>query len=314
MLQFLWVVLCFVASLLTWLYCKRNLIYWKKKSIPYEKPLPIIGNTLPVFKGEKNLAQLLADLYRKYDGPYFGIHLFTSPFLVLRDPELIKEVFIKHFNKFSNRTFAANEKVDPVTYYSLLSIPTPQWKPLRSNVTPAFSSGKIKLMLPLIKRCSDDFVRFLEAESGNKLEIKNECVKFITDTIVSCAFGIDANSFKKEKTEFLEAGRKIFKDNLKNNISFLAYFFAPLLVNVFRLKFINASAVEFLRKAFFETIDMRCASKSRRNDLIDLLMDLKNDKKSNEILNLSKYLFKLYLCFVPPNFISVRSCAVTFSA
>lgn len=288
MIQYLSIALCSVIALLTWIYYTQNLSYWKKKKVPYEKPNVLLGSTLPIFKGEKNIAQILVDLYRKFDKPYFGIHLFTTPFLILKDPELIKQVLIKDFSKFANRTFAANKDIDPITFYTLVSIPTPDWKPLRSKVTPAFSSGKIKLMVPLINKCTDDLVQYLKAQNGKKLEIKEVCVKYVTDAIVSCAFGIDANSFKREKSEFYEAGRKIFNDDFKTNISMMSYFLAPLLVYVFRLKFINESAVEFLRKAFWETVDMREATKSRRNDLIDLLIDLRANEKSNDILKLSK--------------------------
>lgn len=289
MIEYLWIALCSLVAFLTWVYYSRNLSYWKKRKVPYEKPHALIGSALPILKGERNFSQVLIDLYKKFDEPYFGMHFFTTPFLVLKDPDLIKQVLIKDFNKFANRTFAADKDIDPVTFYTLVSMPTPDWKPLRSKLTPAFTSGKIKMMVPLINRCADDLVEYLDAQSGKEVEVKDLCVKYITDAIVSCAFGIDANSLKREKSEFYEAGRKIFSDDFKTNMSVLSYFVAPLLVQVFRLKFLNASAVDFLRKAFWETVDMREASKSRRNDMIDLLIDLRADEKSNEIIKLSKY-------------------------
>jgi len=55
------------------------------------------------------------NLYNKFKGePYFGAWIFFRPTLVVRDPELIKNIFVKDFMSFHDRGIYVNEKDDPL--------------------------------------------------------------------------------------------------------------------------------------------------------------------------------------------------------
>lgn len=49
------------------------------------------------------------------DEPFFGLNFFNEPVLLIRDPELIKEVLIKEFSTFHDRGFLFNTEREPLT-------------------------------------------------------------------------------------------------------------------------------------------------------------------------------------------------------
>lgn len=73
------------------------------------------------------------------------------------------------------------------------------------------------------------------------------------------------------------AGRRLFVSSFKNFIRGICYFFAPKLVSVFKVRFIEKSIGDLLTGAFWETVEMRESSNIKRNDLVDLLINLKNE-------------------------------------
>uniref|UniRef100_T1GXH4 Cytochrome P450 n=1 Tax=Megaselia scalaris TaxID=36166 RepID=T1GXH4_MEGSC len=84
------------------------------------------------------------------DQPFVGIHVFQKPGILVKDPELVKQVMIKDFNKFSNRFLAADFKNDPLAAFNLFFTKNPEWKMIRTKLSPVFTSGKIKQMFHLI--------------------------------------------------------------------------------------------------------------------------------------------------------------------
>ncbi|GLV34626.1 Cytochrome P450 9f2 [Carabus blaptoides fortunei] len=51
----------------------------------------------------KSFAEEFEDYYKQFpDAKYIGIHQFSTPLLMLRDPELIKRVTVKDFDSFMN--------------------------------------------------------------------------------------------------------------------------------------------------------------------------------------------------------------------
>jgi hypothetical protein len=55
-----------VLGALVWVlykYLTRNHDYWKKKGIPYVKPIPVFGNIRDGILGKKPLGEVMQDLY-----------------------------------------------------------------------------------------------------------------------------------------------------------------------------------------------------------------------------------------------------------
>lgn len=81
----------------------------------------------------KSAGIVVGDLYRQAadEDDVLGIYILHKPFLLVRNPELIKQMLIKDFHVFSNRHFSGQSTVDIIGSSNLFAISNPQWKYLR---------------------------------------------------------------------------------------------------------------------------------------------------------------------------------------
>lgn len=156
-------VLLLAVMLLYW-YGTRGFADLKKLNVPGPKPIPFFGNFLETRK--YGVMHLMCLDYAKKYGKVFAISLGGKPTLVVADPEMLKQIMIKDFSSFRNRFQI--QFLDPPFEKNLLETKDETWKRIRSTLTPTFSAGKMKLMLPLIEKSCDTLMEKLEkiADSG----------------------------------------------------------------------------------------------------------------------------------------------------
>lgn len=71
--------------------------------IPGPTPLPILGHLLDVLRHKGQMHLQMDEYYRKY-GKVFTAAIFGRiPSLVIADPEMLKDIFVKEFDCFSER-------------------------------------------------------------------------------------------------------------------------------------------------------------------------------------------------------------------
>ena len=159
------VALLFLAVLFLYWCGTRGFADLKKLNVPGPKPLPFLGNMLEAKKyGGLHLMHL--DYFRKY-GKVFGICLGGRPSLVVGDPELLKQIMVKDFPSFHNR-FQIQPPANKKMAKNVLAARDDTWKRIRNTLTPTFSAGKMKLMVPLIEKSCDTLATKLEkiADTG----------------------------------------------------------------------------------------------------------------------------------------------------
>ncbi|XP_011175846.1 cytochrome P450 6k1 [Solenopsis invicta] len=280
------VIIIFLTLMATaYLYMTRNFKYWKKRGILEMTPTPFFGNFKECLFLKKAPAYFLKDIYDETKGvPYAGFYVLDKPFLLVRDRELIKKILVKDFNCFSDRYNSA-DPADRIGYANLLFIRNPAWKTIRTKLTPFFTSGKMKKMFNLMLICVknlDEYLNSLQLEGeGKTIEVKDLSAKFTTDIIGGTAYGLDVNSFKNPDAEFRKYGKMMFQFNLIRGLEMLAIFFLPTVTRLAHLKMFGKQPTEFLRKVFWETLTQRMKSGIKRNDLIDILIELKNSNNKD---------------------------------
>ena len=136
----------------------------KKLNVPGPKSIPFLGNFLEARKYNGTHLMYL-DYLKKY-GKVFAVCLGGRPSLVVADPELLKQILIKNFPNFRNRFFF--QFPDAPLNKNVVHSQGDNWKRIRNILTPTFSAGKMKLMVPLIEKSCDTLVEKLEkmADSG----------------------------------------------------------------------------------------------------------------------------------------------------
>lgn len=263
-------------------YFTRNFNFWKKLGVPYVKPLPLLGNLKECVFLKVTIAEYLKSLYDEYsDRPYVGMFSFDQPSLLVRDPELVKNILVKDSKVFPDHIMSVDVKLDPVFGNSLFVLKGQRWRQVRVNLTPVFTSGKMKNMFYLVDLCCKDLSDLLdrEAADGSPLDVKETMVRYTTDVIASCAFGIQSNSLKNPDAEFRIHLREIFDFTIRKGVTNLLAFFAPSLKSILRVKFLDKTTTDYIKKTIWNTVEYREKTGLVRKDILDWIIELRNRGK-----------------------------------
>jgi cytochrome P450 family 6 len=152
-------------------YFTRNFKFWHKLGIPYVKPTPFVGNLKECVLLQRNIGEQLQRIYNEHnDKPYVGIFSFDKPSLLIRDPELLKNILVKNFQTFMDHMISVEDKFDPLFGNSLPLLKGQLWRHLRTNLTPVFTSSKMKIMFYLVDICGKELADCLgKATTDGKL-------------------------------------------------------------------------------------------------------------------------------------------------
>ncbi|XP_011302432.1 cytochrome P450 6k1 [Fopius arisanus] len=276
----------FVLILVFYLYMTRNFNYWTKRGVKQIPPVPFFGCFKEIILQQKVPGHFFRDWYEKYRPlPYVGFYVLDKPFLLIRDPELVKSVLVKDANYFQDKHLTANPN-DTLSAANVFLIKNPAWKYLRSKLTSVYTAGRLKKMFDLMLDVCKDFDTFLESQNldgpGGVLEMKDVSAKFTTDLIATTAYGIKANSLNNPDAEFRKHGKRIFEFTTYRGYEFLAMFFAPQFVKPLNIQFFQKESTKFLREALWGTLQERQKSGIKRPDLIDLLIELRKNQPEEE--------------------------------
>ncbi|CAD7079480.1 unnamed protein product [Hermetia illucens] len=295
-MEVLTIILWFIIFLIpaTYLFFKKKYSYWKDRGVPYLEPKIPYGN----LQMSRNRREMIGLFYKSRSNfPFVGAYMLTSPAVIATDLEFIKDILIRDFNYFADHGISHNERDDPLSS-NLFMLDGPKWRTLRTKLSPTFTSGRMKLMFPTVLEVADRFNETLAEllKTQNTLEIKDLLARFTTDVIGTCAFGIECNSLKDPDAEFRKYGRKhveqpthgLFVTRLMNMF--------PKFTKMLRLSRTHSDVTNFFMGIVRETVDYREKNNIRRNDFMDLLIQLKNhatiDGEDHESLD-SKIIQKL---------------------
>ncbi|XP_018561044.1 cytochrome P450 6k1-like isoform X1 [Anoplophora glabripennis] len=272
-----------IGIIFMYIYSTRKYDYFKKRNIHYEKPIPLFGSIFPVLSMKTTIGEWLRQLCNSTSAPYFGIFVFDEPYIIIKSPEIIKHILVKDFSNFSDRTVLA-PKHNKIMSNMLFVQKNPDWRKVRSKMSPVFSSGKLKGMLSIINEVGVDLNRYIRENLG-QLETKEVTAKYSTDAISKCAFAINSHSFKDENSDFRKVGRAFFDFTWRNGFVQIAYFFKQNWASTLRLEFFEKWSLAFLRDIFWKAIEKRQQIGVKGNDLIDIIVEMRNNKDLCEELN-----------------------------
>ncbi|XP_067627503.1 cytochrome P450 6A1-like [Eurosta solidaginis] len=260
----------------------RNLNYWQRRGIPCDQPHLLFGN-LKDAATMVSFAEAFEIVYKRYlgTGPFCGFYFLQKPSVLALTPEFIKRVLIKDFNYFTSRGLYSNEKDDPLTG-NLSRLDGQKWRNLRNKLTPTFTAGQMKFMLPTMLAVADQLVKALndQLKMSNIIEIKDILSRFTTDVIGSCAFGIECNSLKNPDAVFREMFRNSVRDRRHSNLVNILINALPNLARKLHMCTIKDKYTQFFLKIVRDTVDYRAKNNVQRKDFLNILMDLnKLDEK-----------------------------------
>ncbi|XP_033752184.1 cytochrome P450 3A11-like isoform X2 [Pecten maximus] len=283
-----WVILLLTACLFYTFMMSRDFLTFRRMGIPGPTPLPIVGNVVSMMR--QGLRAFDLEAIQKY-GKVFGLYDMIATNLVVADKEMLKEILVKQFNNFPDRLVIKDFNGD--IEHSLVNTKGEQWKHDRSIITPTFSSGKLRKMIPLVQEACDTLVNSfrdsMKRGDEGQVELRRLFGGFSMDVISSTAFGIHVDSQSNPDDKFVAHAKNMFESSTISSpwIILILLFPAlkPLLLKLGASIFPKDSMAYF-RKLTIQLLEERRQNKETgRADFLQLMIDSQEGKEDSDKSN-----------------------------
>lgn len=180
-------------------------------------------------------------------------------------------------------------QAEPLTQH-LFHLEPKRWRPLRMNLSPVFTSGKLKGMFSLISECADHFEKYIEKLPNKKesVECRELMAKYTTDVIGTCAFGIEMNAMSNEDSEFRKMGRQVFAPTGTSLLRLRIRISMPWLFSILGHILPQSEMTKFFTRIITEAMNYREKNNIIRHDFVDVLHELK--KHPEKLGDIGKHL------------------------
>ncbi|XP_072391200.1 cytochrome P450 6j1-like [Diabrotica undecimpunctata] len=276
MLLVLFVILC--SLFIYWI--NKRYSYWSKRGIPGPSPLPLVGNFWRNIVGKSSAGEIVTEVYNEYkDYPFVGIYRNTTPILVARDPEFIKNVLVKDFKNFHDNDIEVDPEVDPIFGRNPFVMKGAAWKHKRAQLTTCFTSGKIKGMYYFIDNTGKNMVKYIEEQLKQPapLEAREVCVRFTLDNVAACAFGLEGKSFDEPYSTFRElADNMLSPEGTANKLMWMFVTVFPDFIKYFKIRLVSKAIETRLFDIVRGSLKHRKDNNIVRNDFLDIISNQSN--------------------------------------
>lgn len=268
-----WIVLAVTACVLLYMYVARNRNYWKNQNVPHES-LSIITRSLKHILS-KHMCFEDRVRYQKY-GRVSGFFQGTRPSLMVAQPELVKQVLVKDFNLLPNRM--ETDFGDDIFNNMMVMAHVDLWRKIRPASSPAFTTGKLRKMHPLIQDCVKATCEHLEAaaEKDEDVDMKQFYGHYTLDVIARCAFGTKLDSYSDKTSQFVTAVQEAFKFTYVQILSLLF----PGLLKALKLKVGADVRYQYFRDLFKRIMAERKEKQQRHEDFLQLMLEAQEGRVS----------------------------------
>lgn len=264
----LWLILTLAIVITLYMLGTRNFDYFKKRGIPGPKPWPFIGTFYKFFSpGVYDMHQEAKQKYGKIIGNFMG----NTPSYVIFDEEMLSQITVKQFQNFTDRR---SQKMGNEAFDCMLTLlKGDHWRHVRSQMSPAFTTGKLRMMSNEINRSSRTLAKCLIAKK-EPFEARALASRYTMDVIASTGFGLRVNSQEDEDNAFLKNAKKIMNFSLRNPkvvILFICPWLIPYL-NKLGFSIFNDDATDFFVNVVDQSLAGRAEGNEKRGDFLQLMV------------------------------------------
>lgn len=170
---------------------------------------------------------------------------------------------------FINRR--AVKTTHPVMSKFLSSLEDNEWKRVRSITTPTFTSGKLKILLPIMQSASCKMLKTLGklADSNQEVDLKRLYGTYTMNVIANSAFAT------KPDAEFVHQASLLFTFPFWRK--FLDYVMPMSLLEFFRFTVLPPNPMDFFKKITISAIRFRRTTNTKYPDFLQLLMNAEDE-------------------------------------
>ncbi|GLH10334.1 Cytochrome P450 9e2 [Gryllus bimaculatus] len=223
------------GALLLFLYWlgTRSYDHFRRRGMPFARPLPFVGSMAPVLLGRLSMADWALHLYSAHSHlPASGFFQFARPMLLLRDPDLIRAVTVKAFDHFVDHQQFNTERAEPMFARILLGL----------------------------------------TDGVFEVEMKDFCSRLTNDIIASSAFGIECDSLRQPDNEFYRMGRDLTNIKGIKILILFGHILCPKIMEFFGIRLNSNKVQDFFHNTVHATINERQKKGIFRPDMLQQLM------------------------------------------
>ena len=167
------------------------------------------------------------------------------------------------------------------------------WKRVRAIMTPAFSTGKLKRMRPMLDECINTLVtniqKIIDKQSADnrgkpnhnygEFDMKRIFGAFSMDVIIQVAFGTKVDSLNDENNPIITVAHSLFEVNWR----IILLFMFPGLLEKLGIAAFDPKATKFFHALTVRIIEERKKNPSnvKRYDFLQLMMNALENKESD---------------------------------
>ncbi|KAL3273885.1 hypothetical protein HHI36_015310 [Cryptolaemus montrouzieri] len=255
----------------------RIYTYWYRKKVKTGHVTPIFGDTLYVLLGIESFPEMIQKIYNKsQDIRYIGTYQLHMPLLLIRSPELIKEMCVRDFDHFLDHRPMINEDLDKLWAKNLSSLKGNSWKKSRSAFSPSFTGSKLKSMLPSTCRAAESFVQYFLSRVGDVVEVdcKDIYSRYVTNSVASLIYGIQTDSLVDQTNEFHYMGREASGvNNMKKRIVLFLHQLFPEIAKFFQMSFFGKEIDDFFINIVKHKMKLLEEENMKQTDIVGLLLE-----------------------------------------
>ena len=163
-----------------------------------------------------------------------------------------------------------------------------EWKAMRALVTPIFTSGRMKTMVPIMNKICEDLKTFSGelAKESHEIDTKELFSSAAFEIIMSTGFGVDVNAWNDKDNIFKKMAWTYLGyigDTKKLMIKFILAFFFPQITAKLKIRVFDEESEDFLANVMKQTLEQRRSGNApKRNDLVDLFIQAMENAETVE--------------------------------
>jgi len=218
-------------------------------------------------------------LYGTYDG--------NVPVLMVTDADLIKQIYVTNFSTFMDHVEIAG---DPVDMNNVLALSGDKWKRVRSIITTAFTTSKLKQISEEALPCKENLLNLMDnlVKTGENLRVRDVYSLYVLDVMAKTFFSLDIDVYNDPKGKFVRSIQNFFPSTaldffLVGNLPA----WASSLLGISNIG--NKESNEYIQKVIQFAINKRkAAGAAKKRDLLQTLVDAGNTNLEDSEKGLSE--------------------------
>ncbi|KAG1648962.1 Cytochrome P450 9e2 [Nymphon striatum] len=215
----------------------------------------------------------------------------SANMLMISDPEDIKAILVKDFDKFAERRVVNDGSIFSK---GLLNLNGEKWNAVRNVITPSFSAAKMKYMIDCLINCSEELAECLveKAKTTKEFDAKRQlnkltkslysetCAKLVfymfkktvetklANVIAGTAFRTNVNTLKNPDNEFAQYSKQLFALSISWRILFVFLF--PKWATKLGIRFIKPEVTNYFINVVRKIIKLR-RNEEKSPDFLSIL-------------------------------------------